>query len=288
MKLFYVPDHTSCANYVPDTESGFKFMSLSEGESIEGRDVKHNTIVFILNGEIELSCNEFLNKKFVTGDILFLVQASDITGRTLSPVEMVLCIFSSPTISLCEKYTLNSYVKDCIKTVYNFKPLVCRGVIREFLKLIKEYLRVGISCTHLHEIKQKELFILLRAIYTKEELAEFFHPIIGADIDFRAKILEKFHLEYTISQIAHELAMSSSLFTRKFNREFGLTYYQWVLKQKAKHIKHKLMAHTTTIGDIINEFHFSSPSHFTKYCKAQFNCTPVELIKKLRNYGSKN
>lgn len=283
MKLFYLSEHTSCVNYVSDIQMGFKLTSLPKSEVVEGKSVKHNTIVFILSGEIELSCNEFFNKKLTKGKIIFLAQGSDVTGRAIKETELLVFIFSSQNISVCDKCTLNSYLKSSRNNTYEFASLKQKGPIKAFLELMKTYLVTGINCMHLHEIKQKELFILFRAIYTKKELVNFFHPIIGLDLDFKTKILERYHLGYTISEFASELAMTPSSFANKFNKEFGITYHQWMLKQKAKHIKHKLMLHSTTITDIVNEFNFSSASHFTKYCKAQFGCTPIELIKSLRH-----
>ena len=283
MKFCYVPDHTSCANYVSDIQTGFRLMSASRGEFVEDRSIQYNTIVFILSGTVEVSCDEILNRVFVEGEILFFAQASTVTGSTLTDVEFLVFTFISPTITLCEKYTLHAYVSGHPKIQYSFRSLACRGLLKGFLELMKSYLGAGVSCGHLHELKQRELFILLRATYTKRELAEFFYPIIGADFNFKAAIFEKYKLGYTIAEFARELALSSGQFVRKFNREFGMSYYQWVLKQKANHIKHRLALDTTTISDVINEFNFSSPSHFTQFCKVQFGCTPLELIKKLRS-----
>ncbi|MCC8144815.1 MAG: helix-turn-helix domain-containing protein [Tannerellaceae bacterium] len=56
-----------------------------------------------------------------------------------------------------------------------------------------------------------------------------------------------------------------------------------MLKQKAVHIKNKLANPQITISDIIKEYSFSSPAHFTTYCKKQFGENPSKLRKELNS-----
>lgn len=46
--------------------------------------------------------------------------------------------------------------------------------IKSFVDLTVLALSAGLSCIHYHQIKREELFMYLRAGYTKEELAMFF------------------------------------------------------------------------------------------------------------------
>ena len=120
MKFCYVPDHTSCANYVSDIQTGFRLMSASRGESVEDRSIQYNTIVFILSGTVEVSCDEFLNRVFVEGEILFFAQASTVTGSTLTDVEFLVFTFISPKMCIRDRGTMypwNSVFTDFIVTI---------------------------------------------------------------------------------------------------------------------------------------------------------------------------
>jgi AraC-like DNA-binding protein len=75
--------------------------------------------------------------------------------------------------------------------------------------------------------------------------------------------------------------MSARSFNRKFNDYFCDSPYSWILKQKARHIKTRLADTKISFSDIIREYGFSSPAHFTTYCKKQFGQNPSKLRKQL-------
>ena len=86
---------------------------------------------------------------------------------------------------------------------------------------------------------------------------------------------------YPQARTAKELAAmngySLNHFIELFEKEFGDTPYQWMQKQKAKHILGRLLNENVSIKDIVFEFKFSCPSHFNKYCKQYFRATPSEI-----------
>ena len=65
---------------------------------------------------------------------------------------------------------------------------------------------------------------------------------------------------------------------RKFKKEFGISGYQWMLKQMCHKIQHRASQPNITISEIMNEVGIDSPSHFNRICKKHFNLTPKELI----------
>lgn len=282
MELLYIEEHTSCGNYVSDNNSGFKLITPLKGDMITHKDISSSHIVFLLEGELEISCNEFTNRLFKKGTMIFLPQSSDVYLRAITACKVVVHVLDSRTTNLCDKQTLNQYARSCAEVDYDFKGLKFRRPLTEFLDLLTIYLAAKVNCAHLHEIKQKELFIVFRTAYMKEELVEFFYPILGFDIDFRARVLEAYGMGASIEELAKTLSMHEKTFTSKFSKEFGISYHQWVLKQKAKHIQHKLALPHTKIKDMIREFGFSDSSHFNRFCKKQFNCTPTELLGQMR------
>ena len=59
-----------------------------------------------------------------------------------------------------------------------------------FLHLLESYLQAGVNCKHLHELKERELFIIFRTAYTKSEIIQLLYPIMGIEIDFKAAVLK--------------------------------------------------------------------------------------------------
>lgn len=95
-------------------------------------------------------------------------------------------------------------------------------------------------------------------------------------------MLKKYQFAFNTIEMADVLAMSTTYFSRRFQQEFGVTFYKWTLSQKAKYVRHKLTSPNVTISDIIHELGFTSPSHFNKFCKSEFGSTPTQLIRHLR------
>ena len=71
-------------------------------------------------------------------------------------------------------------------------------------------------------------------------------------------------------------------FNNKFREEFGISPHQWLLKQKAKHVRFKLAEPENTLSDVMQLYKFNSATHFTRFCKQQFGCTPSELLRQLK------
>lgn len=146
-----------------------------------------------------------------------------------------------------------------------------------FVHQMEVYIQKNIKCSYLNELKQKELFVVLGAEYSEVELVELFYPVSGGSIDFKSRIMENYSYGLGVNELAHKFGMSYSPFLRKFKKEFGMPAQEWMLKQKAKHIKLRLSIPSTKISDIVREFDFTDLPHFIRFCRKQYGCTPNEL-----------
>ncbi|MCD8270337.1 MAG: hypothetical protein LUD46_19140 [Parabacteroides sp.] len=68
----------------------------------------------------------------------------------------------------------------------------------------------------MHEVKQLELFLLLRGFYKKEELANLFYSIIGQSIDFRSLVMENYLKVDHVDELAQIARMGRTNFNNKF------------------------------------------------------------------------
>lgn len=233
------------------------------------------------------SYNDFLNHHFKEGDLLFLPQSSEIFGKAISDSKMLILNFNNSVKNLCDNCCLPNYLKDLDSINYTFKPLALNPTLLMFANLVENYLTTSIKCSYLHQLKQKELFVIMNSIYSRNELLELFYPIIGGSIDFKSRILDCYSYNTSVIELANKFGMSYTSFLRKFKSEFGETVQTWMLKQKAKHIKLRLSLPETTISDIIREFGFTDAPHFTKYCRRQYGCTPTVMIHQIRHQPSR-
>jgi AraC-like DNA-binding protein len=279
MKLLYPQEHLACKNYVSDFSIGFSNREVKKGEIIKSSDKYFNYLIFLLEGEVMVSCNEFRNHLCQGGEMIFVAQDSDLLAEAITDLKYILLSFDNQ-FTLCDQLAMESLqMNDSKPPVFN--KIDIRPPMRSVLDSVLFYLGHKIQCKHLHAIKQKEVFLVLRAFYTKEEMARFLAPMLNRNMNFKAFVLQHYQEVKTVEELANMCKMSVRSFNRKFNDYFSDSPYSWMLKQKSRHIKTRLADGKTTFGAIIKDYGFSSPAHFTTYCKKQFGQSPSKLRKQL-------
>ncbi|MEG0559328.1 MAG: AraC family transcriptional regulator [Muribaculaceae bacterium] len=284
MELLYIPEHTSCHNYVSDVRVGFICPDLAKGTFFTKQSRPENHIIFILSGSASISCNEFRNRIFNAGDIVFLPKMADCEGEVLEDSRLVVLVYSNH-VSLCEKMNMQDLHSYCKDIEYDFQSITIREPMTTFLNLLRSYLQAGMSCAHLHEIKQRELFMIFRGYYAKEEVAKLFYPILGKEMDFRNTVMEHYLSAKSAAELAKRCGYSINVFAVKFKAEFDETPYSWMQKQISRHVKGKLLQNEIPLKNIADEYHFSSLEHLIKFCKANLGGTPSQIRQE---FGSKD
>lgn len=182
---------------------------------------------------------------------------------------------------------LSSYLDKAQHTPLCFKPLSVRAPLDMFLHLLESYLQAGVNCKHLHELKERELFIIFRTAYTKSEIIQLLYPIMGIEVDFKAAVLKHKDRVRSKQELAELLGMSGSELHRKFTQEFGETVQSWLQKQKNKEILSRLNYDFISIKEVAYELGFGSAAGFNKYCKNNFGCSPSELRQEIKKKAAK-
>jgi AraC-like DNA-binding protein len=274
----YFEEQLNCSN---NAQAGFRYVETEEDTllSFQRSDLHH--LVFILEGKAIANCNEFKNHPFVQNEFVFFQKLSDSSVKTCTPCKLIVFTFFALKTT-CEKHAFQSYWRLFPNINYKFHTATFRSPLSEFFDLLILYLKKNIKCAHLHEIKHQELFLILHTQYPKEELANLFYPIIGKSFDFRSLIMDNYLKVRHIDELARLSGMGRTNFDNKFKEEFGISPHQWILKQKAKHVRHSLAEPGATFSDVMRKFNFNSATHFTRFCKQQFGCTPTELVRQMR------
>lgn len=281
MNLLYVDEHVSCSHYLTDIKSGFSIKFLEEAVDFSTERLTSNCIIFVLDGSVSIVCNEHPLQSIAKGEMILLAKSSHVYGKVEAKSRFVVFMFDH-IFHLCSKYSLQNLSAYTEKVTYTFKPFAIVPPIMRFLDMLSECLGDGLNCTYYHEIKSSEILLLYRAYYTKEELAAFFYPLVGNSIDFKTSVMSTYRDVKTVEELAMQLGYGLSNFKKKFKEEFDESAYQWMLKQKSKHIQYKLSFADVDFASIIDEFGFSSPAHFNRFCKTQYGKTPSELRKTLK------
>lgn len=87
----------------------------------------------------------------------------------------------------------------------------------------------------------------------------------------------------TVTDLAQMIGYGVNSFRMKFKKVFGIPAYEWLMQEKSKRLLVAIANSEDDFKNIIDEFDFSSHSHFYKFCKARFGYSPTELRKKLKS-----
>ncbi|MDR1602968.1 MAG: AraC family transcriptional regulator [Tannerella sp.] len=274
--IFYKKEHLSCISYKTEESDGFRHVKVAAGGKIEFYSAKAHSLVFLLDGLIYFDGTDAPDRRLIPREAMLIPKGYTYTYDVREDSEMV--IFSFKILrSVCDKL----FIQRMLEHNENFEPLGTlsfRPPLENFLDTLVFYLNEGLNCEHLHEIKEKELFLLLRAFYTRRELSKLFHEILG-ESDFRSLIVQNYMKVKSIGELASLANMGRTTFDSKFKSVFGISARQWILVQTAKQVRMKAMDPDITINDLMTEFNFNSATHFNWFCRKQFQCTPLELIR---------
>lgn len=289
MELNYIKEHTSCVNYKTEEDAGFTLKEAASGEHFDNRqqEIKANHLIFILSGEVSITKDSKEETRVRAGEFIFIPLSSHYTGTVIQPGTYISLSFFHDTISLCDKHMLSSYLDKIQTTPLCFEPLSVRAPLDMFLHLLESYLQAGVNCKHLHELKERELFIIFRTAYTKSEIIQLLYPIMGIEVDFKAAVLQHKDRVRSKQELAELLGMSGSELHRKFTQEFGETVQSWLQKQKNKEILSRLNYDFISIKEVAYELGFGSAAGFNKYCKNNFGCSPSELRQEIKKKQQK-
>jgi AraC-like DNA-binding protein len=266
-------------------QAGFKYVETGSETVFPFKRKDLHYLIFMLEGSARADYNEFKNRPIGQSEFVFFPKLSDSSIITTAPCKMIVfSFFALKTAS--EKHAFQSYWRLSPGITHKFDALPFRTPLIEFFDLLILYLQKNINCPHLHEIKHQELFLILHTQYPKEDLANLFYPIIGKSFDFRTLIMDNYLKIHHIDELAHLSGMGRTNFDNKFKEEFGTSPHQWILKQKAKHVRNSLSEPDSTFSDVMRKYNFNSATHFTRFCKQQFGCTPTELVRRLHQADS--
>lgn len=263
-----------CSNYITDSLLCFKYIKPVPGELIKVQNIEGIKWIFLLSGNIVVKReNEELQVK--KGEMC-LFPNIEVEIECFRDSEFLLFTSDRPTefcsrlVMELPKYTGKEYLQ----------KLSIHSLLYKFLKSVEIGIGNGISCRYFFEEKQEELFMILNACYTKEELSVFLNSLNShREVDLKKFIIENSLKAKSVQELAGLCGYSVSGFKRVFKEIFDDSVYRWMLKQKADYLKKLLTNKEVNLKVIIDELGFSSPAHFTKFCKQWLGMPPTQFIK---------
>ncbi|MBD8346893.1 MULTISPECIES: helix-turn-helix transcriptional regulator [unclassified Dysgonomonas] len=277
-KLLYKDEHLACYNYQKDDKAPIEGLKINATHSIENI-VEESEIIFVIEGRFSISYGEISDRRVNSGQMFVLRQGYQY--KIDAEADTFIMIFRiNSQVNFCDRFSIQQLYQKEFKIEDEFNPLIINNRLSDFLSRAYANISDGLLCTHFLDLKRQELFFLLRAYYSKEDLARMFHPLLNNDQVFSNFIYDNHYKVKNIQQLVALSSYSVSAFNKRFKKSFGISPYKWMKDQRAKRIFHEINNYTKNFKVISEEYGFSSLSQFNDFCKVHFGLTPGEIRKK--------
>lgn len=265
-------------------KTGIEKRNLKKGEDFSSAGIQESVIIFLLEGELNLQING-KEVKIASGKMVFFPAGALYTIRIGEDSSVILFPFDVQStenegLVLSELLSSNQQEEHISG---DFSPcLPFRKTIRHFLFLMEVYIDNQIDLEDVHQIKIRELVVLLTSFYTQQELAGFFAPVFNNELKFREIVSSNYLKFNTVEALAEYTCYSTSGFIKKFQRVFHESPYRWMLRNKAQRMLSDIKLTEKSFKEISQQYGFSSPSHFYLFCKKYYNESPSVLRSNIR------
>jgi AraC-like DNA-binding protein len=264
-----------------EKKAGFKIIRLSDKEIIKTQ-CDTNSLIFVLSGKLIMNSSEALDVLLSEDQFCFMPVSGEFTLHALGECQIILFYFST-LINDCELiFFRDLWEKHDEEKKMNFQVLDVCPPVRDMVQTVVKNSTGWLMESDYPSLKTEELIYLLRISYTKDELKGLFHSIASNVFVFRQLILRNFLQAKNVSDLADLSGYKRKSFDYLFREEFGVSPYQWMLDQKAKHVYYAFSESDDLIQVIMKKYGFTMAPHFTRFCKERFSVAPWELRRRLR------
>lgn len=266
-----------------DIPVAFELLEFTTNCKMHNECLPKNYIIAFLSGVHEVYNSSMGKKILKRGDMICLSKYSKVSGKTITSGKIVIIAFEM-LLSSCDQNIIYDYLLSQPAKQIKIKPLSMCYPMLHFFQMITYLIEQEKVCIHLHEIKFKEFFILLRSFYEKEEIVHFLGESVSGMTEFSIFLYSNYHKVHDLQELIKESCYSRAVFYRKFKENFkDITPCKWLhIQKRALFLEIAAMPHMTP-KTMMNHLNFKSMSTMRRICKELFDCTPALLISKIDN-----
>lgn len=173
--LLYIQEHRSCRNYLEKVENGFKYIEFSHEEVILEKEISWNYLLFVLEGECIINCNQFRERLFQANCMVLLPKTAMVEIKVIAGTRLLSLSFDVP-LNVCDKFILQSLTGLCRKLDYNFQSLAIRYPLPPYLEIVTYCLINKMDCGHFHTLLQQELFFFTPGFLSERRISLIVPP----------------------------------------------------------------------------------------------------------------
>lgn len=272
------PNHQLCDENFSDCN--FELRTFSNGTAVHNDGTNINYLIFCHTGHVRITSTLFHDEILCAGEIMFVPQQSDCNGVALSDTVLLIHQFKNTVCDETNCILSYLYSHRHIQTKKYYCKLSAYPSFIALMENIIAYINNNTSASTLWRMKHKELVWIFIHHYTPEELCAFFQPMGDEQVPFKSLVLTHYRkAEYT-DTLAELCGYGIYTFRRIFKQEFGVSPYKWLSMKRAEQISYRLSFEYISFADIIEEFNFSSPQQFSRFCSINLGDSPSNLRKK--------
>ncbi|MDR1258051.1 MAG: helix-turn-helix domain-containing protein [Tannerellaceae bacterium] len=285
----YMTEHQNCFNY-ENGEQPIIELKRVEKNAILKLHTERYKLFFLIEGNVQIE----VGLKDVTeadrGFFWFVPSGQIIKVKALN--NALFLVVRMGRITLCDYYNLemlySNFKENCEespdeKTLY-------KGIIYpplwHCLVGLHNVVSDGLQCRAYFAFKVKEIFLLLRAYYTKQELYCIFYNALTGDLAFSEHVKESWSRYKTVDELAHAMHYTTSGFYKRFVSVFDTSPREWVQKQKELAVYSDLISGDLTLKSIAKKWGFSSMQSLSNYCSKLYNDSPGRIYKNRLQSGN--
>lgn len=281
MNIYNMEVHRESGFYIGPDAASIKVIDSRNDKEVTFYEEKvtFSRLVFVLEGKVKLKINK-RDVQVVTPGYVALAPGNSSMIASVDPKTYLLVVNFTEKEPFCTRYSLVSLMHDVKLTdddVSSGTLLPINERLQSFVDSTLACLEDGLYSNVYITAKKQELFLLMLAYYTKEELAAFFSPLFCYNRKFEQMVIENYGAITDVKQFAALLNMPVTTFQRKFKKYFKTSVKQWLLDRKAEQMLNDIRNTNRSITDLSQRYDFSSVSYFSNFCKHYFGKTPTEL-----------
>ncbi|MDR0866624.1 MAG: AraC family transcriptional regulator [Candidatus Symbiothrix sp.] len=257
----------------------WKSFDLPKGYCWEGNTSLETTIFFVTKGSIRFVISGLEACTIYSQEMFIIPVNCKYEVEALEQIHLVSCVFYVESL-YSEQILIDELLDISPDNQDKVAKLPVKKTLKSYLTLLEQCIKDGLGSYYFLDLKRHELFLLLFAYYTKQDLARFLYSIISENIQFKGFILNNYQQVKNVKELAGLANYSTSGFIKKFRRYFNESPYKWMQKQKAEQILRDIKHGIKSLQEIATEYNFSSYQHFANFCKTQFGFPPTEIADK--------
>ena len=280
-KIINFRAHLECEHYTGnDKNSMMETIDMPEGYTIE-RQVDKFEIVFVISGKVEISRKGCTSQVIGRKKAFFLAPEAPVSYSFLEATYLVICRLDEE-VDYCRRWYNIDLSTLSEKAEVDFFTLPFKRPMTAFIENMLASFKIGLACGPYLTAKFSEMFFLFRAYYTGRELAQFFRPMLGKNLEFRTFVYKNIYETQSIKELAKRACLSEVTFRKKFIQEFGKSPIKVIMDRKKALILRDIQRGSKPFKQICEEYEMPSQSYFTKFCLKKLGDTPSNLRRKVR------